>query len=101
MAPTSALAAAVAQTLAAQLAVAAATVATSVPATAAELVLVGVTVATSAPAAVAALAQEAAILVGATLAGAPVVKCPPCSRLSVVRLVRCFAAVPPSLDNFR
>ena len=60
-----------------------------------ELAFAAVTVATSARAAVAALAPEVAV------AAAPVVKCPPCSRLSVVRLDQCFAVVLPSLDNSR
>lgn len=100
MAPTSALAVATARKLAAvvaELAAVAVTVAMSAPAAAEPgLVVAAVTVAKSARVAVAALAQEVAILVGV-----PVVKCPPCSRLSAVLLDQCFAAVRQSPDNSR
>jgi hypothetical protein len=97
MEPTFALAEAAAQTRAAEvvaeLGVAAVTAATSAPVEGAELGVAAVGVAKSAPAAVAVVAQE--------VAAAPVVKCPRCSRLLVVRLDQYFAAVRQSLDNFR
>jgi len=102
MAPT-ALAAAMVPTLAAVVvaepAAAAATAATSAPVAAVavlvaepELAVAAVTVAKSAPLAEAAVAQMAA---------APVVKCPRCSRLLMVRLDQYFAAVLQSPGNSR
>jgi len=101
MAPT-ALAAAMVPTLAAVVvaepAAAAATAATSAPVAAVavlvapELAVAAVKAAKSAPLAEAAVAQMAA---------APVVKCPRCSRLLMVRLDQYFAAVRQSLGNSR